>query len=192
VAHCAKERNLKRDMQAEDDSTPLRPTRASFVRGLPESMPIEEVIERGREAGISLNPSDVHSTRYYMRQEALAQLSSRPAVSVRPPSMPQLVQATPLARTNAEKPKPDARPTNILGLRAATNGKERPVVKPRRTPAAPRAATPAAPVKKAAKMPTLPPVKLSGSLEEQLRKIVLRIGTERARRIIELMENLKV
>jgi hypothetical protein len=179
-------------MQAEDDPTPLKPTRASFVRGLPESMPLEEVIERGREAGISLNPSDVHSVRYYMRQEALAKLSSRPIAVV-----PQLVHASPVTRAKPEPAKPDAKPTHILGLHAATSGKERPVVKPRpeikgrRAEAAPVAAS-AKPQRGKLPHVKLPPVKLSGPLEEQLRQIVMRIGTERARRIIEQMENLKV
>jgi hypothetical protein len=181
-------------MQAEDDSTPLKPTRASFVRGLPESMPLEEVIERGREAGIQLNPSDVHSARYYMRQEALAKLSSRP-VSV----VPQFVQATPAARTTPvarptpEKPKPEVKQTSFLGLHAANSGKQRPTVKPRRMPAV-AAPAPALKGKKRAKgaTPTLPPAIRSGSLEEQLRQIVMRIGTERARSIIEQLENLKV
>lgn len=56
-------------MQVEETTqSDLRPTRAGFVRGLPLSMPVEEVIERGREAGIQLQPSDIHAARYYMRQ----------------------------------------------------------------------------------------------------------------------------
>ena len=70
----------KEDMQVEETtpSTPLRPTRAGFVRGLPLTMPVEEVIERGREAGIELQPSDIHAARYYMRQAAAADSSSIP------------------------------------------------------------------------------------------------------------------
>lgn len=56
-------------MQVEETTqSELRPTRAGFVRALPLSMPVEEVIERGREAGIQLQPSDIHAARYYMRQ----------------------------------------------------------------------------------------------------------------------------
>jgi hypothetical protein len=67
-------------MQVEETtpSTPLRPTRAGFVRGLPLEMPVEEVIERGREVGIELQPSDIHAARYYMRQQAAAGSSSIP------------------------------------------------------------------------------------------------------------------
>jgi flagellar biosynthesis GTPase FlhF len=71
-------------MQVEETSqSPLRPTRAGFVRGLPLSMPVEEVIERGREAGIQLQPSDIHAARYYMRQggEAPQQLTLRGTLS---------------------------------------------------------------------------------------------------------------
>lgn len=70
----------REDMQVEETtpSTPLRPTRAGFVRGLPLTMPVEEVIERGREAGIELQPSDIHAARYYMRQAAAAESSSIP------------------------------------------------------------------------------------------------------------------
>ena len=70
----------REDMQVEETtpSTPLRPTRAGFVRGLPLTMPVEEVIERGREVGIELQPSDIHAARYYMRQVAAAGSSSIP------------------------------------------------------------------------------------------------------------------
>jgi len=70
----------REDMQVEETtpSTPLRPTRAGFVRGLPLTMPVEEVIERGREAGIELQPSDIHAARYYMRQMQAAESSSIP------------------------------------------------------------------------------------------------------------------
>lgn len=70
----------REDMQVEETtpSTPLRPTRAGFVRGLPLTMPVEEVIERGREVGIELQPSDIHAARYYMRQVAAAESSSIP------------------------------------------------------------------------------------------------------------------
>lgn len=70
----------REDMQVEETtpSTPLRPTRAGFVRGLPLTMPVEEVIERGREVGIELQPSDIHAARYYMRQAAAAESSSIP------------------------------------------------------------------------------------------------------------------
>jgi hypothetical protein len=67
-------------MQVEESTptTPLKPTRAGFVRGLPLTMPIHEVIERGREAGIELQPSDIHAARYYMRQAAAAESASIP------------------------------------------------------------------------------------------------------------------
>jgi hypothetical protein len=41
-------------------------------------MPIAEVIERGREIGIELQPSDIHAARYYMRQAAAKESSSIP------------------------------------------------------------------------------------------------------------------
>jgi hypothetical protein len=67
-------------MQVEEttQSSPLRPTRAGFVRGLPLTMPVEEVIERGREVGIQLQPSDIHAARYYMRQQQAAGGTSIP------------------------------------------------------------------------------------------------------------------
>jgi hypothetical protein len=67
-------------MQVEESTptTSLRPTRAGFVRGLPLTMPIAEVIERGREAGIELQPSDIHAARYYMRQVAAKESSDIP------------------------------------------------------------------------------------------------------------------
>jgi hypothetical protein len=67
-------------MQVEETtpSTSLRPTRAGFVRGLPLTMPVEEVIERGREAGLELQPSDIHAARYYMRQQGAGDSASIP------------------------------------------------------------------------------------------------------------------
>lgn len=184
-------------MQAEDDPMPLKPTRAGFVRGLPETMPIEEVIERAREIGLPLNPSDVHSARYYMRQEALAKLSSRPS------SVPQLVQASPVlrpkpevvVRAKPEEAKPEPAPTNILGLRSATNGKVRANgsgSKDRRTQAQARPAAPPAKQQRLLQPPSLPPLKFNKGLEEQLRQIVMRVGTERARQIIKQIEDIEV
>jgi hypothetical protein len=67
-------------MQVEETtpSTPFRPTRAGFVRSLPLTMPVEEVIERGREIGIELQTSDIHAARYYMRQQEAGAASSIP------------------------------------------------------------------------------------------------------------------
>lgn len=67
-------------MQVEETtpSTPFRPTRAGFVRSLPLTMPVEEVIERGREIGIELQTSDIHAARYYMRQQEAGSASSIP------------------------------------------------------------------------------------------------------------------
>lgn len=102
-------------MQVEETTptTPLRPTRAGFVRGLPLTMPIDEVIERGREAGIELQPSDIHAARYYMRQAAAAESASIPQqlmlggtfVTKREPG-----------RSNGAAAKPASSPgTNALG-----------------------------------------------------------------------------
>lgn len=70
-------------MQVEETQTSmtngsLKPTRAGFIRSLPLAMAVEEVIERGREAGLELQPSDIHAARYYMRQAAAAEAASKP------------------------------------------------------------------------------------------------------------------
>jgi hypothetical protein len=98
-------------MQVEETtpSTPLRPTRAGFVRGLPLTMPVEEVIERGREVGIELQPSDIHAARYYMRQVAAAGSSSIPQ---------QLL----LGGTFVTKREPRAGAAGANGASKATNG----------------------------------------------------------------------
>lgn len=57
------------NMQGQETTTALKPTRASFIRGLPVDMPVQEVIERGREVGLEIQPSDIHAARYYMRQQ---------------------------------------------------------------------------------------------------------------------------
>lgn len=64
---------LKREIMKAIDTTnnPTFPktTRAGFVRALPITMPVADVIERGREQGLEIKESDVHATRYYMREE---------------------------------------------------------------------------------------------------------------------------
>jgi len=157
------------DMQAEDTSQ-LKPTRASFIRGLPESMPIGEVIERGREAGLEIKPSDIHAARYYMRQAAASQSGGR--------SAPELVHdAAPASPTKG---------VYMVGGRSDIN-KDRAAQDeglPERVTMKTRAKLP--PTAPAAKLPPKP----AGSLDEQLRDLVMRMGTVRARAIIEQIEDL--
>jgi hypothetical protein len=124
----------------EQESTPLKPTRASFIRSLPESMPIAEVIERGREAGLEIKPSDIHAARYYMRQ-ANGGAASRPVTHI---SVASAIQTAAAANQPVEAKKP-------------------------RT--------------KVALSPRDPE-----ELEEEMRQLVMRLGTERARAIIKAVE----
>jgi hypothetical protein len=149
-------------MSAEDTQH-LKPTRASFIRGLPLSMPVEEVIERGREIGISIQPSDVHSARYYMRQEADAQLSavSTDVARVIRPLAFQSVDPQAVPKTDA----PSASPTQPQRQPRGRAGRRQ-----QKAPAR-------------AQLPSL------DSVEDDLRAIVLRLGTDRIRAMIEAIED---
>jgi hypothetical protein len=152
-------------MQAQETTTPLKPTRASFVRGLDVNMPIAEVIERGREAGLEIKPGDIHAARYYMRQAAAAQNTGAP----------QLVRGT----TTVAQVKRELSTVHAVtrGNEAGHSDKER------------SGSNGASKASAAAKSRKPTPI-LGGSPEEQLRLIVMRIGTERARSIIEQVEKL--
>jgi hypothetical protein len=156
-------------------TTPLKPTRASFIRGLPESMPVAEVIERGREAGIEINPTDVHSARYYMRQAA--GLPPAPG-SYAPPSEQAGALAVPAKRDPAKEPPKPSGAQYITRRTVEAN-----------VPAKTRAAA-APPPRTAAKPRAKVAVRSTDSMEEQLRLIVMRIGSDRAREIIEEVEEL--
>lgn len=164
-------------MQGQE-TTSLKPTRASFIRGLPESMPVAEVIERGREAGIDINPTDVHSARYYMRQEAAPPPAPRSAfapASEQGGSVETSTKPDPAKETVASPRPSGAQYMPRRTIQASITAK------PRAVPAPQAIAKPRA--KQAPKATTK-------SLEEQLRLIVMRIGTDRARAIIEQVEEL--
>jgi hypothetical protein len=168
-------------MQGQETTTSLKPTRASFIRGLPESMPVAEVIERGREAGLDINPTDVHSARYYMRQAAAPPPASRSTFAPASEEGPSV--ATPVKRDPAKESVGSPRPSGAQYMPPRTI-QASVTAKPRAVPA-PQAVAKAR--SKQALAPTKPTTK---SLEEQLRLIVMRIGTDRARAIIEQVEEL--
>jgi len=156
-------------MQVED--TPqLKPTRSSFIRSLPESMPVDEVIERGREIGISIQPSDVHSARYYMRQAAVSSAKVSPGVGR------TWLRSEPAAE--AVKPAPAPAP----------------VPPSNHAPAKQEARRSAGTARRMTKARALAEKNLKdfGSPSAQLRVLVLRLGTERARAIIEELETKRV
>jgi hypothetical protein len=176
-------------MQGQE-TTPLKPTRASFIRGLPESMPVAEVIERGREAGLDINPTDVHSARYYMRQAASPQPAAprstfAPASDQGNPVTTSTSSTTSTASTKRDpardpsKETADApRPSGAVYMPPRIQGNA--TTRPRTVVQAPVAKTRAKTATQAA----------TDSLEEQLRMIVMRIGTDRAREVIEEVEEL--
>jgi hypothetical protein len=178
--------------ETSSSSSSLKPTRAAFIRGLPESMPIEEVIERGREAGISINPSDVHSARYYMRQQAASQsakaasASAKAAIaseaaassaadgtttrrtvlwSVKPGRVPVPPAADP---SDPDEKRSSASSASVMAS-AVVNGRGRKRGKGARAAAPSEAAT--------------------AQLEGQLQVILLRVGSDRVKQIIARMES---
>lgn len=244
----------REDMQVEETtpSTPLRPTRAGFVRGLPLTMPVEEVIERGREVGIELQPSDIHAARYYMRQAMAAEGSSVPqqlmlggtfvtkpvprvgnGAATKPnganaapsPDKPAQAESTngakrlrdpdydddepaapapepkrrKIVKAAAKKPEAKAEGAGALHSRLQArlrNATFRESTRPERE--APSARELKATVGKALLMDldnaTKPrgkrALKTTEAMEEQLRLIALRIGTQRVREILDAMEAL--
>ena len=156
-------------MQAGENPTPLRPTRAGFVRALPLTMPIEEVIERAREVGLELKPSDIHSARYYMRQQAAAaEAAPRPAFI---PSIARNVEASTSNSENAPTKSAITRliqerpaDTSSRGVNGSASGRGH-------SRARSKVVTTEADV-------------------IQLRRLVLRLGTERTREIIQDLESL--
>jgi hypothetical protein len=162
-------------MQGQETTTQLKPTRASFIRGLPESMPVAEVIERGREAGLDINPTDVHSARYYMRQAG--GVLPAPSSAFAPAAEPTGPVAVPPKRDPAKEPP---RPSGAQYIPRRSIEASVPA-KPRAVAAAPQAA---------GRTRTKYTAKATDSLEEQFRLIVMRIGTDRARAIIEEVEEL--
>ncbi|HET6336016.1 MAG TPA: hypothetical protein VFG30_22475 [Polyangiales bacterium] len=184
-------------MQA-DETLSLKPTRASFIRSLPEAMPVEEVIERGREIGLVINPSDVHSVRYYMRQstkgeptrKSTASTASTAATSATSATSTSTLDRAGIAATvkrnyelieAQQTDLPDHSPAPVMNgkKKRATNGAEpvtraQPIVKerPKRRPFA-------------------TPIEIR-AMEQQLRTIVARIGTDRAREILDELEALPI
>lgn len=137
-------------------------------------MPIEEVIERGREIGLSINPSDVHSTRYYMRQDAAR---SAPKVETVAASSEDAGDVATMVRRNYQLL--DSQRVSEVSPAENPNGRKSRVADGR------------------VKSATAPGKKLKSasiiegdvaSLEDTLRRIVTRLGTDRAREIIEAHE----
>lgn len=126
-------------------ATPKETTRASFVRGLPEDMPLEEVIERGREAGLDVKPSDVHAARWYMRQ-------GKPRYRIKP---------------KADEPASVTVKEVVSQLRSAAE--VRPTVEPERQFEV---------IKECVNVP-------ANDLVAEFKALVVRLGTERSKRLIE-------
>lgn len=154
-------------MQAESTTTSIKPTRAGFIRALPLTMSVEEVVERGREAGISLQPSDVHSARYYMRQAAAAQATHKATLAQ------QLVLGGTSSTVPSFLPPEDASSTSPATEAEQVEGTRR----------GGRKKAQKAEVTTRAKR--LTKATDSESLEQQLRTLVLRLGTDRTRAVID-------
>jgi hypothetical protein len=171
-------------MQAESTTTSIKPTRAGFIRALPLTMPVEEVVERGREAGIVLQASDVHSARYYMRQAEAAQAAHKATLaqqlvlggtsSTVPSFLPH--DSTGSSGTPTESEQVDS--TRRGGRKKAQHagGSERARAKTERLAAISSAAKVRGKTK---------PMESEYSLEHQLRTLVLRLGTDRTHAVIE-------
>lgn len=169
-------------MQTKSTTTSLQPTRAGFVRSLPVSMPVEEVIERGRDAGITLQPSDVHSARYYMRQASAAQLAHKTKFSQ------QLVLGGTSAPRSVSQDDDSAAQSagslaNLLDRNHAAESE--------RTPGE-AVATRSDRSTKSRTQKHFKALNGSASLEEQLRTLVLRLGTDRTREVIEELNALAI
>lgn len=117
-------------------------TRAGFVKSCPFEMPLEEVIQLGKEAGLTIIPQDVHTARYYMRQnDKLVKLPPRASVETK--------------KSDPPPPFPAGLPEISEGLKRVVNLRSKPV-----------------------------PVRQIGAIEptveEQFRRLIVRIGTVKA------------
>ena len=162
---------------SSEETTPIsKPTRAAFIRGLPIEMPVEEVIERGRELGLALQPSDIHAARYYMRQAAAAE--ARDKVDVTLPILRRFNVTTRVrpdsdataTRTEAPVPSPRAVPQIAVNERAASIAREA--------------------LRGMGAKPGQRESKSMRSLEAQLRELVLRLGTDRTRKLLDDLDKL--
>jgi hypothetical protein len=165
-------------MQSEEQ-TPLKPTRAAFIRSLPLTVPVEEVIERAREVGLQLQPSDVHAARYYMRQGPGVESAGRPAFTK--PFANGGGNAAREARENREHkepPKTVAASGQVSSVRAALDqaALTRSVLDSKSRSTASK--------KRARKL-----IPTGDTPDEQLYFLVLRLGCDRARELIGRIES---
>jgi hypothetical protein len=185
-------------MQSQETTSQLKPTRASFIRDLPLSMPIDEVIERGREAGLELQPSDIHAQRYYMRQASAPAPEAPTPKST--PTATQLVLGVTGASMNGvskrdsgrDSGRDDARSVkgSSVHVMTALNADARGAENDRSLLAAlgTLSKTAAAAAKARARLPA--PLATGTSADEQLRTLILRLGTERTRTIMAELEDM--
>ena len=131
-------------------------------------MPIEEVIERAREVGLELKPSDIHSARYYMRQQAAAA-----EAPTRQAFIPTIARNGEASASNSEGAPSKSAITRLI--------QERPVDTSSR---ANGTASGRGQRRSRAKVVTTEADVI------QLRHLVLRLGTERTREIIQSLEDL--
>jgi hypothetical protein len=181
-------------MQA-DENLALKPTRASFIRSLPEAMPVDEVIERGREVGLVINPSDVHSVRYYMRQVNKGQPQRKPTSTSTASTATSTTTTSTLERgiaatvkrnyelieahqadESSPEPAPSVTPSTFAKKKRGTNGVE---------------STSRSQLVVRARPKRLTAMEVR-SMEQQLRTICSRIGTDRVREILDELEALPI
>lgn len=123
-------------------------SRAQFVKGVPLSVPVADVIALGKKQGMRIKPSDVHAARYYMRKSAAA---SSPV------------------KTNGGSAKPAAVAREVLEALTAGAGNLSQKVA--------REAIDAF---------------RSGEVEEEFVVVLLRVGTERAKFIVNRLDPMRV
>lgn len=153
-------------------------------------MSVEEVIERGREAGLQINASDVHSVRFYMRRE-----SAFPTLATSK-SKSRAAQPLAVAPAPSEAPEPERtritrelvpKPARVPTARDRARGKAQAA---RRISAEEIVRSTKRVVQNTRKRES--PTNASLSPEGQLRVLLLRLGTDYAREIIAQLENMRV
>lgn len=184
----------------------MKPTRASFIRSVPISMPVEEVIERAREAGLDLQPSDIHAARYYMRQAATGSPSPKrtivqPRIRDTASEANGAANATHDANDAKESREPQqkviesfftVRSVDANGKTSpsqARSGREAPARSARVTRDYTETTTPARKTRGKRAVPIQTTLDDSES-EEQLRQLIVRLGSARTREIIDEAEAL--
>jgi hypothetical protein len=159
-------------------------SRSAFVKSMPVDIPVQDVIERGQKQGLDIKAADVHAARYYMRKEQEKKPAERRII--RPsPTEPQQLTFVPGGKKDV--PGKKERALKAVAVKAVAVKQEPPAPVPAPVPApAPKPVQVAPPPPEEA--PRERAVQAASSAEAQFCHLTRRIGTTRARQLVDEIE----